>query len=433
VSIGSVSLVTGPTPILIIALGLGSVALSFRWRDGVWKHQLLFGVPITAALVGIVALLVDGLALIPYQFPNSYYLWVGLVLLAVVVSVLGWRRFRNWRRVVSVLSVLLSSIMAFTLINQEYAYYPTVGSLFGVNAQNQIADAALAKARQKAMDTPGRPMPAHGYTVSIPIPGPVSHFHARSAYVWVPPVWLVNDTIKLPVVELLAGVPGNPSDWTRAGFADQTADKYAATHGGVAPILVMPDANGSPNGDTECVNSPRGQAETYLTVDVPAFVRARFDAATRPQSWAIAGLSAGATCSVLLALRHPNLYVAFGDYSGLTSPTVGESVDRVATTKILFGGSTAAYDAHDPLSLLRAHTYPTLGGWFEVGTSDPGPLDGQRLLVPLARSADIQTCSKEIPGGGHSFEVWSQSFVDSLPWLASRLGLVAGAARCDDS
>jgi hypothetical protein len=179
VSIELVSLVKGPTPIIIVVLGVGSVALSFRWRDGVWKQQLLYGLPITGALVGLTAILVDGLALIPYQFPNSYYLWVGLVLLAIVVSVIGWTRFRNWRRIVSVLSVLLSAIMAFTLINQEYAYYPTVGSLFGVNAQNQIAEAALTKARQMAMDTPGRPMPAHGYTVSIPIPGTVSHFHAR--------------------------------------------------------------------------------------------------------------------------------------------------------------------------------------------------------------------------------------------------------------
>ena len=78
-----------------------------RWKDGVWEQQLLYGLPITLALVGLIALLVDGLALIPYQFPNSYYLWVGLVVLALVVGVIGWRRFRNWRRVVSVLSVLL--------------------------------------------------------------------------------------------------------------------------------------------------------------------------------------------------------------------------------------------------------------------------------------------------------------------------------------
>src|ERR1700733_1668925 len=97
----SISLVSGPTPVIIVALGLLAVLLSFRWRDGVWKRQLLLGVPITAAIVGLAALLVDGVALIPYQFPNSYYLWVGLVVLAATVCVVGWRRFRSWRRIVS--------------------------------------------------------------------------------------------------------------------------------------------------------------------------------------------------------------------------------------------------------------------------------------------------------------------------------------------
>ena len=142
------------------ALGLGATLLSFRWKDGVWEQQLLYGLPITLALVGLIALLVDGLALIPYQFPNSYYLWVGLVVLALVVGIIGWRRFRNWRRVVSVLSVVLSAAMAWTLINKQYQYYPTLGSLFGVNAQNQVSlkqlqdirDRGAGRQRRRAAD-----------------------------------------------------------------------------------------------------------------------------------------------------------------------------------------------------------------------------------------------------------------------------------------
>src|ERR1700749_1155949 len=96
-SIDSISLISGPTPIIIVGLGLGATLLSFRIKDGVWEKQLLYGLPITLALVGLIALLVDGLALIPYQFPNSYYLWVGLVLLAIVVGVIGWRGVPNSR------------------------------------------------------------------------------------------------------------------------------------------------------------------------------------------------------------------------------------------------------------------------------------------------------------------------------------------------
>jgi len=107
----------------------------------------------------------------------------------------------------------------------------------------------------------------------------------------------------------------------------------------------------------------------------------------------------------------------------LTSPTVDESVNRADTTRDLFGGSSAAYDAHDPPALLRSRTYPRMGGWFEVGTADGGPLAAQRELVPLARSAGVVTCSVEIPGAGHAFGLWARAFKDSLPWLSSRLGL----------
>jgi S-formylglutathione hydrolase FrmB len=402
------------------------VLLSFRLRDGVWKRQLMFGLPITGAIVGLAALLVDGLALIPFQFPNSYYLWVGLVVLALAVGIIGWRRFRNWRRVVSVLSVLLTTAMALTLINKQYDYYPTLGSVLGVNAQHEGSQDELDRLRAQAAKT--GVMPDHGFTLQVPIRGKVSGFTARDAYVWVPPVWIADPNIKLPVIELLAGVPGDPADWTRAGLADQTARAFANAHHGLAPILVMPDANGSALADTECVNSPRGQAETYLSVDVPAFVRSHYHAQTTPGSFAIAGLSAGATCSVMLALRHPDLYSTFGDYSGLTSPTVGNIVQPEATTRVLFGGSVAAYDAHDPLSILAAGSFPGIGGWFEVGTADSGPLAAQRELLPLAQHAGIATCSTEVPGGGHSFAVWSRSFADSLPWMSSRLKLTPAPA-----
>lgn len=414
--VDSTSLINGAVPPAIVGLGLGAVLLSFRWRDAVWVRQLLIGVPVTGVLVGIAALLVDGLALIPYQFPNSYYLWVGLVVLSVVVCAIGWRRSR-WRRVVTVLAVVLTTAMAATLINQHYQYYPTVGSLVGVDAQHEVSQRDL-EALKKAN---GGAMPTHGFTVQVRIPGTVSGFQPRDAFVWLPPAWLAG-TRALPVIMLLAGVPSEPSDWTRAAFADRTAREFALAHEGLAPIIVMPDAYGSSSTDTECVNSPLGQAETYLTIDVPTFVRQTYAASRAPGSMAVGGLSAGGFCATMLALRHPDVFPTFANYSGLASPTVAEGPAPALTTQQLFGGSSAAYDAHNPVALLAASRYPTLGGWFEVGSSDSAPLAAQRQLVPLARNAGITTCS-DVISGGHDFDVWAQSFQDSLPWLSARLGL----------
>jgi S-formylglutathione hydrolase FrmB len=434
VSLASISLISGPLPVVLPAVGLGALALSFRWKDGVWQRQLLLGLPITAACVGIVALAVDGLALVPYQFPNSYYLWVGLVFLALVVGAIGWLRFRNWRRVVSVLSVLLTALMAITLVNAHYQYYPTLGSVFGVDAQNEVSVRTLDALRERAKSENGGQLPTHGFTIQVPIPATVSGFKARDAFVWVPPIWVANSKIKLPVLTLLAGIPGTPSDWTRAGFADQTAREFADAHKGIAPIIVMPDSNGTAGADTECVNSSLGRAETYLTVDVPNYIRKNFNAKTSPNSMAIGGLSEGGMCALMLTLRHPDIYRTFADYSGLTGPTVGNLVDPAATTQKLFGGSAAEYRAHNPLVLLKAGTFKQLGGWFEVGTADRAPLQAQRTLVPLAIKAGIHTCSREVPGAGHNFDLWTEAFQDSLPWLAYRLGLTPrpdpAPARC---
>ena len=154
------------------------------------------------------------------------------------------------------------------------------------------------------------------------IPSTHSGFAAREAHVYLPPAWLTMDAPRLPALLLLPGVPGGPTAWTHEGEADQIADDFASRHDGLAPIIVMPDATGSEDADSECVNSSRvGNAETYLTVDVPAYVRAAF---SRVRTWIAGGgwpfggwdVRHG-PCSpesrrlpnlcVVLRLRHPDL------------------------------------------------------------------------------------------------------------------------------
>jgi S-formylglutathione hydrolase FrmB len=309
-------------------------------------------------------------------------------------------------------------VFALTLINQHYQYYPNVGSLLGKEAQYEVDDAQLKQAQIDFRKT--KKLPAHGFTIEKNIPGLESKFNTRNAFIWVPPAWVASPTPKLPVIELLAGYPGDPSDWTRAGFADETVEAFAATHNGRAPILVMPDTLGVNVSDTECVNSHLGQADTYLSVDVPNYIRRTFNAGTGEESFAVAGFSSGGTCALMISLRHPDVFRTFGNYAGLTSPTVGGYVNPPATISSLFGGSQAEYEQYDPLSLLK-NSFQGLAGWFEVGGSDGDPDKAQETLVPLARSAGILTCVAVVPGAHHDFDFAARAFRDSLPWLAYRL------------
>ncbi|HEV7534407.1 MAG TPA: alpha/beta hydrolase-fold protein, partial [Acidimicrobiia bacterium] len=257
---------------------------------------------------------------------------------------------------------------------------------------------------------------SHGAVVTVDLPARVSRFPHRNAVVYLPPAWFARPRPQLPVVMMLTGTPSLVSDWTRAAHADQIADDYAATHHGFAPILVFPDPNGSNLGDTECVDSPEGNAETYLTEDVPREIVSLFGSAPAP--WAVAGLSEGGMCAALLTTRRPDVFSAFADFSGEPGPVLGH--DHAATLRVLFGGSKAASHDHDPYTLLGRHRFDGHAGWFEVGRGDRGPLVAARRLDAAARGAGMTT-HLVVRSGKHNFTFWSDAFRHALPWLTSWL------------
>jgi hypothetical protein len=414
------SIVSGWFPVVVVTVAIVSTVLAVGWWDGAWKMQLALGLPISLALTGLVALAIHLFNLVPDAFPNTFYLWVWLMMFSLVVAVLGFTKAHWALRTFSVLAIVFCVIAAFTVVNETYGYWPTLDRLFGKEAANFVDLPELNAIRTQVRDS-GH-LSDHGDTIEIHIPNPVSKFPASDAFVWLPPVWFHTPEPSLPVIELIAGVPGTSADWTRAGFADTTSTDFAELHGGVSPILVMPDANG-PAGDTECANSVHGQAETYLTKDVPTFMRNEFDAATGPHSFAVAGLSAGGTCAITLSLRNPSLFPIFGDYSGYTSPTFGND-DEQDTITALYGGSQANYEAHNPVHLLAVNQYPTISGWFEVGQQDQPSygMDLQLHKLAVNKAHLAQSCLLT-PDGAHNFQFWSMAFQDSLPWLSWKLGL----------
>jgi S-formylglutathione hydrolase FrmB len=182
----------------------------------------------------------------------------------------------------------------------------------------------------------------------------------------------------------------------------------------------MPDASGGELDDTECTDSPRGKAETYLTVDVPAFVTTKLGVEAEGTKWGVAGLSMGGYCAVMLTLRHPTQFTVFGDYSGLDRPTL-DAPGQALTD--LFGGDQATLDAYSPLEILKGRSFPGISGWFEVGEQDAEPLKDTQGLAAKAEGAGLTTCLLVRPGG-HNFDFWHTSFEHSLPWMSAQLGLV---------
>jgi S-formylglutathione hydrolase FrmB len=418
-NVGSISIVSGWLPVALFWVTVAVCLIAVVLRRDVLR-EFAIGIPI-----GIVfaVLLFVGLHLtqqIPVGAPRSLYVWLCVACLLAGLVVAGWRRVHWPRRIAGVTAVVLALVSAGSAVNQTFSYYPTFDRLFGKSANHFLNDAQLNGLRAQVART-GQ-LPDHGATLSVPIPATGSKYTPRPAYVWVPPAWFARNHPQLPVIELLHGTPGSPSDWTKASYADATALAFAEQHHGIAPILVMPDINGSWAADSECVNSTMfGNVATYLAKTVPAFMRKDFNASTAPGSVAVAGLSEGGMCATTLALNNPKVYAAFGNYSGDESPMYGQDSQQ-QTIRILFGGSQSNFNAHNPPYLLAHGRFTGLSGWFETGAQDPAVLQAARTLAPLAANAGIDTCITT-PPGAHSFVFWQQAFSDSLPWLSWKLKL----------
>ena len=359
-----------------------------------------------------------------------------------IVTLIRTRRLRKRKTTYLAVSVaLLVSSLGFSLslINQGYHYFPTIASVFGWQSRQQALSAYQATTITystlplgPAITIEGALYDAQkssyqGRVSRVSIPGTVSGFNARQAWVYTPAIAGSPANVDMPVVVLTSGVPGNPNDWLNGGELVTTLDQFAALHHGITPYVFVVDSTGSTFNDTECVDSSRGNIETYLTRDVPAYIKANYSVASSSQKWGLGGLSMGGMCAVMLTLRHPNVYKTFMDFGGERGPEDGSKTYTIAT---LFHDSEHEWQMHQPLSLLQRNPDTGVKGFFAAAKEDnPIVLNETRELYQASLAAHLGVVFETL-GGQHTFNVWAQALKDALPWLSNQLGATECSGRC---
>jgi S-formylglutathione hydrolase FrmB len=228
------------------------------WRLQRWRTLWLPLALIVAVLLALWAhwyIASEGLAGEPAPWALS--IWIGLTGMAVAVLLVGSRRARWWQRGAAVLAVPLCLLCAGLALNGWVGYFPTLRSVW-----NQLTGGTLPnqtdQATVTAMQLKGG-VPTKGVVVPVNISSAASNFKHRGELVYLPPAWFATKPPpRLPVVMMIGAEFNTPADWLRAGNAVSTADSFAATQGGIAPVLVFVDSGGAFNIGTECVNGPAG-------------------------------------------------------------------------------------------------------------------------------------------------------------------------------
>jgi S-formylglutathione hydrolase FrmB len=212
---------------------------------------------------------------------------------------------------------------------------------------------------------------------------------------------------KLPVIYLLHGGGGGFRDWSN--YSDITG--YAER----GLILVMPEGNSSYY--TNSADHPQDRYEDYIVHDLIADVEQRFPVAADRSHRAIAGPSMGGFGAVVLALKHPDLFIfAGGLSSALDVPSRPFSIKRIGQYRqhsSIFGPwGSQSRRASDPFVLVRSAD-PAQAPYLFLACGD------QEGLLPtnrrFATMLDAQHFRYEfhIAAGGHDWNQWNRD----VPYL----------------
>lgn len=266
---------------------------------------------------------------------------------------------------------------------------------------------------------------ANGAQLTVHIPPTASGFTARDAHLFVPPGWLHDPSTTRPVVEMMMGQPGRPT----LGATLDALHSLGADRLNDAPFVLVVDQLGAIDKNPPCSDTSAGKLDTYLSEDVPDWIRSNMPVSGDRQDWAIAGYSHGGECAAYLGAKHPGTWANVVDISGPDKP--GEH-RPVYTRTTYYGGSQPAFEATWPATVLATSTYPEpMTGIFVAGELDEHFRPQVEATATAAETAGWKVTYWAVPKATHTEALepgLATAYNQLIPrWIAS--GAIASGDR----
>jgi enterochelin esterase-like enzyme len=243
-------------------------------------------------------------------------------------------------------------------------------------------------------------------------------------------VYLPSDyatsTRRYPVVYLLHGYTDDESGWVQFGEVNLAADRAIAAREIPPMIIVMPDG-GVSFYINDCQNKVRFE-DMFVQEFIP-HIDKTFRTRPEKEFRGLSGLSMGGWGSLVLALRHPDLFAACAAFSAamwteedlVNMPE--KNYDRLMGR--LFGPKlegkarlTPHFRAHNPIDQAKTLTEDSLKKvryYIDCGDDD--------FLIKANMALHAVLLDRKIPhefrvrDGGHSWIYWRTGIVDGLAFI----------------
>ncbi len=230
-----------------------------------------------------------------------------------------------------------------------------------------------------------------------------------------------------PVTYLLHGYSGDDADWIQFGQIDRLADK-AIAEGKIAPmIIIMPDGN-----NDFYINNASGTVkyDDFFVNELIPTVEKTYRIKTDKTYRGICGLSMGGYGSMIMALKHPDLFSATAPLSAafFEDNDITKMDDNWYKVSIgpIFGKDLKGKDRLTPLHYANnIHTLiektnvddlKKVRYYIDCGDDD--------FLINGNMAAHKALKDKGVPhefrvkDGGHTWDYWRGSVIDALAFIS---------------
>jgi enterochelin esterase-like enzyme len=240
---------------------------------------------------------------------------------------------------------------------------------------------------------------------------------ADPVYVVLPPGYDSHPSARYPVLYLLHGTPGEPSNFLTVGQVQQVEATLVAARKMKPLILVIPTGGRTFFSDEQWVNGvTRGNKwETFVATDLVKVIDARYRTVDSPAGRGIAGLSEGGYGALNIGLHHPTEFRLIESWSGYMT---AEPYIRI------FGWNKHLLTYNSPSSWVRTvapqlradHTYI----WFYCGLWDSSIRQDHAFAEELTRLHIRHRFF--LHAGGHSWALWRRLMPHALVSASEHLG-----------
>jgi enterochelin esterase-like enzyme len=219
----------------------------------------------------------------------------------------------------------------------------------------------------------------------------------RRCFVYTPPGYEKDITIRYPVLYLQHGSFEDETGWSAQGKANLILDNLIAAKMAVPMIIVMDSGYAfKPQDDanTDKPSRPAWVFEEVLIHEIIPMIDTRFRTLATREQRAIAGLSMGANQTMRILMNNLDKFAYYGGFSGTSNYPSSDAID---TETFLDGRFNDGNKVNAQIKIF----------WLGLGTKEPDPFPGSvGAFRTMLEKQGIDYVYYESPGTGHGWLTW---------------------------